>query len=303
MQANLQEAKRLCDALNIPYREELKGSTLTTMAVGGELFLIQPQSRESLVLIRKEFSNASIPIRILGGGSNLLISDAPLSDPVIQLGKTFKFFEQRHDQWSVGAGTGLMQFSRQVSEAGFSGLEFAGGIPATIGGAVYMNAGAHTGEIADVLNSVEVLLSDGSVEIISRKDLSMKYRSSGLPEGAIVLKAVFDLTLSDKEKTFELLKKNLEYRKKTQPLQLPSFGSVFKNPSPELSAGAVIESLGLKGMRVGGAEVSDLHANWIVNPKKNALAYEVHTLMTSIIDQANASGVELIPEVKRWGEF
>lgn len=297
---NLQEAKRICDALNVPYREAVRGSSLTTISIGGPLFLIQPQSQNSLKDVLKELYTSGIDSKVVGGGSNLLISDEGLDIPVIQLGKGFKEFELKNGVWSVGAAVGLMQFSRNVSEAGFSGLEFAGGIPAWIGGAVFMNAGAHKGEISEVLESVEIFFQDGRCETITRSDLQMQYRSANLPLNTIVSRANFRLTEGDKLKSFELLKKNLEYRKKTQPLQLPSFGSVFKNPSKELSAGSVIESLGLKGKHIGGASISELHANWIVNQKKNALCKEVEELIACIISAANDSGVLLEPEVVRW---
>lgn len=302
MSKNLLEVRRICDALRIPYKESVKGATLTTIAVGGNLFLIQPQDFASLTELITEFSNSKIKYRIAGGGSNLLISDDGLLDPVIQLGKGFKEFSLSGNIWSAGASVGLMQFSRNVSEAGFSGLEFAGGIPAWIGGAVFMNAGAHENEISDVLDSVDVLLPDGKLEKIKRSDLNMQYRSSGLPQSGIIIKATFKLTQGDKVKSFEKLKTNLEYRKKTQPLQLPSCGSVFRNPSKDLSAGSLIEKLGFKGKKIGGASVSELHANWIINQKKNATYLDVETLINEIITASKGAQTPLTPEVILWGE-
>jgi UDP-N-acetylmuramate dehydrogenase len=172
-----------------------------------------------------------------------------------------------------------MTVSRDLSQQGLSGLEFAGGIPATFGGAIFMNAGAHGHEISEVVTEVELLMSGGERNVLSNRDLNWKYRKSNLPKDSIVLSTKIKLVLSDSEQTFKHRAECLNYRKQTQPLTLPSAGSVFKNPSSTLSAGKLIEELGLKGYRIGEAEISSLHANWIVNPRKKASFNDVHSLI------------------------
>lgn len=269
----------------------MKGRDLTTIKTGGEIReLHRPKNSIELAELIKQLSS----YRILGFGSNLLISDEGVLEPVI----SFAGNELKIDGTTVTieAGFGLMSLARKTSELGLSGLEFGAGIPGSVGGACFMNAGAHGGEIGDVLSKVWFVTKDGKEECLSRAELKMDYRHSGI-EG-IITKAEFKLVYS--QKSSELLQKNLNYRKATQPLTLPSFGSVFRNPDGK-KAGEIIESLGLKGFSIGGAQVSELHANWIVNPLKNATSEDVLKLIRHIQEEASSkAGVSLIPEVVTW---
>ncbi len=268
----------------------MKGRDLTTIKTGGEIKkLYRPKTVIELIDLLKKFES----YKILGFGSNLLISDEGIEEPVISY--QGNSLEINGKEVIVEAGYGLMSLARKTSELGLSGLEFAGGIPASVGGACFMNAGAHGGEIGDVLSRVW-FVKDGREESLARSELKMSYRFSGID--GLVTKAQFSLVDSSNSK--ELLAKNLAYRKSTQPLSLPSFGSVFRNPDGK-KAGQIIESLGLKGFQIGGAKISELHANWIVNPLKNATSSEVMSLIQYVKDKAiNELGLELEPEVVMW---
>jgi UDP-N-acetylmuramate dehydrogenase len=194
-----------------------------------------------------------------------------------------------------------MSFSRKVSDEGFSGVEFAAGIPASVGGAVFMNAGAHGSEISSRIVEVRGLTGEGLEVRWSRHELPWSYRHSGLPTGCIITSVVLDLPPGDPKRISELCAHNIAERRARQPLALPSAGSVFKNPSSELPAGKILEELGMKGFAVGGAEVSRLHANWIVNPDRGATAADVVSVIAECQRRAlEERGVALEPEVRLW---
>lgn len=297
---------RVSEIVSGRVRESVPASTLTTIAIGGPLrALITVESVEELAAVRALLTSENQSSNVLGFGSNLLVSDRGVDSWIIKLGGSFKVIE------SIGPGllrlsasASLMTVSRKVSDDGLSGLEFAAGIPASIGGAVYMNAGAHGSEICERIVSVSGVLSDGQIAEWSRNELPWRYRFSGLPSGAAVTSVVLKLVSGDRESISRTCAEYLAHRKRTQPLALPSAGSVFKNPSLEAPAGRLLEAAGLKGSIVGGARVSDLHANWIVNPAKNASAKDVRDLMSHCISRVEAtSGITLQPEVRQWGEF
>jgi UDP-N-acetylmuramate dehydrogenase len=257
------------------------GKDYTTYAIGGQfLAFVEVNNEQELISVVKFLCENKISYKVLGAGSNLLISDHNISDWIVKLGKGFRSIENCSEtEFRVGSASSLMTVSRDLSQQGLSGLEFAGGIPATFGGAIFMNAGAHGHEISEVVTEVELLMSGGERNVLSNRDLNWEYRKSNLPKDSIVLSTKIKLVLSDSEQTFKHRAECLNYRKQTQPLTLPSAGSVFKNPSSTLSAGKLIEELGLKGYRIGEAEISSLHANWIVNPRKKASFNDVHSLI------------------------
>ncbi|HET7615677.1 MAG TPA: UDP-N-acetylmuramate dehydrogenase, partial [Bacillales bacterium] len=165
---------------------------------------------------------------------------------------------------TVGGGYPLVALSAIISRKGLSGLEFAGGIPGSVGGAVYMNAGAHGSDVSEILKKAQILFEDGSVRWLSREEMAFSYRTSILQsKPGICISAVFQLEKGDRDKIFGEMKEHKDYRRRTQPFDR-CCGSVFRNPLPE-HAGHLIESAGLKGYRIGGAQVSELHANFIVN--------------------------------------
>lgn len=194
------------------------------------------------------------------------------------------------------AGCSLARLAQEAGERGLKGLEFARGIPGTLGGAIVMNAGAHGGEIQNVLDSVKVLTEDGRVQTYDKKDLTFGYRECSLQGKAWILEAQLRLTSGEKEEIKRQMAENLEKRKAIQPLELPNAGSVFRNP-PGDSAGRLIEQAGWKGKKIGGAQVSTKHANFIVN-LGNATAQDVLSLVQAIQDDVlKKFGVRLLTEV------
>jgi UDP-N-acetylmuramate dehydrogenase len=301
------------DAVSIPLKE-VKGailsqvdlSDLTTYRVGGPAeWFSAPQNQEQLQAVREWAHQQSLPITVLGAGSNLLISDRGLPGFILS---TRYLRQQTIDAASglviVEAGKPLPRLCWQVAEQGLSGLEWAVGVPGTVGGAVVMNAGAHDGTIADSLVSAEVLHPNGQVSLLSREDLHYGYRTSSLQGSPIVvLRATFQLTPGiDPEIVAQTTQRHRDHRLKTQPYDQPSCGSVFRNPLPQ-KAGWLIEQSGLKGFRIGGAQVSPKHANFIVNCG-NATANDIYTLISviqkKILDKWELS---LHPEVKMLGDF
>ena len=288
-------------ASGVPVQESYPASKLTTMAVGGPSFLLTAENVEMLKIILVCSQKHDVQFRIIGAGSNLIISDAGSRLPIVRLGAEFRFLNKRDSSvFELGAAYSLMTASRELSADGYSGFEFAGGIPAQIGGAVTMNAGAHHSDIAQICESVSVLLPDGNEVTLNASELCFSYRHSQLPKDAIVVSARFKLSNSSADKTSALRQEFLNRRKQTQPLQFPSSGSVFRNPRSDLSAGALLERVGMKGVVEGGAEVSQLHANWIINPKRQAKTSEVLKLIDIAQSRAKKEGVDLLTEVRFW---
>jgi UDP-N-acetylmuramate dehydrogenase len=204
---------------------------------------------------------------------------------------------------TVGAGFSMIKLATIVANKGLSGLEFAGGIPGTVGGAVYMNAGAHGSDISSVLESAQILFEDGKIKVLKREELCFSYRTSVLQgrRRGICLEATFKLKHGDRDEIMKLMTAHKDYRRKTQPLQQPCCGSVFRNPKP-YSSGQLIERAGLKGYRVGDAQISTKHANFIVNLGQ-AKAKDVLILIKHIQETIfSLYGVELQPEVEVIGE-
>jgi len=292
---------------SIRVRSDLLGSKLTTYNVGGVLkSLLEVNSHTEASFVIKTLKDFKIPYRVIGGGSNLILPDDGMASPIIRLGAAFRTVEYSEDRdgsvlVKVGGAVALMTLVRQLSEKGISGLEFAGGIPALIGGAVKMNAGAHGGEIFSRLKSISVVTQTGDYDELDPHTLNPRYRHSGLPEGALVLGAVLSLTESDPSRCSEVRAHLLAERKARQPLTFPSAGSVFKNPSPDKAAGWLIEQCGLRGFVIGGAKISDMHGNWIVNSDRQAKASDIISLIdlakTKVKDQF---GLELETEQIIW---
>lgn len=279
------------------------GSACTTFAVGGPIeYLVEPHSEQAVAELLKTLSSEDRPYVILGSGSNVVIPDKGIGGIVIRLGKGLRYRKSLSEtRFEVGAAMSLMTLSRELSEAGLAGIEFAGGIPASIGGAVRMNAGAHGDEIASLLRSVTIVTRDGRIESLSPAEVGFSYRHSNFPAGSIVVRAELELTSSDRQTTAARRSEFLAERKRRQPLTLPSAGSVFKNPAGTLSAGALLEAAGMKGERIGGAQVSILHANWIVNDERSASASDISALVKLCKERVLAKdGISLEPEILLW---
>ena len=239
----------------------------TTFKTGGEAdVLIQPASAEQLSLLLRFCSEQGISPFILGNGSNLLVSDDGIRVPVIFIGEGFDTLRLL-DETTVyaGAGTPLIRLCKFALEHGLSGLEFAYGIPGSVGGAVFMNAGAYGGEMRDVVVRAEHLTMQGESGAFEGDTLEFGYRSSIYKKTPCVITgAVFKLQKGDPQQILSKMQELLQRRKDKQPLEYPSAGSVFKRPEGYF-AGALIEQSGLKGRRVGAAAVSEKHAGFIVN--------------------------------------
>lgn len=237
-------------------------STLSTFRIGGPCdYFIEVKEIDKLIELFKFCKKENLAYQIVGKGSNSLFSDHGFRGVVI-LNK-LDFLEAHEGQFRVGAGYSFSLLGAQTAKQGWMGLEFASGIPASVGGAVFMNAGANGRETCDFLRFVEFLHDDGSLACFTREELTFGYRHSPFQEmKGMILAATFKL-----EPNHEARQKQLEiidYRKKTQPLQEPSVGCIFRNPECS-TAGQLIEKAGLKGFQVGGVKVSEKHANFIVN--------------------------------------
>ena len=274
----------------------------TTFRVGGPadaLFL--PESAEQLLKALDAAKAAEAPCLVIGNGSNLLVRDGGIRGLVIVLGEGYAEVTRDGNVVTAQAGASLARVSAFAQANGLSGLEFASGIPGTLGGGCAMNAGAYGGQLSDVLIDAEVLLG-GEVRTLTKDEMQMGYRTTRpLREGGIVLSARFGLTPDDGEAILARMKDLNARRRDKQPLNYPSAGSVFKRPEGHF-AGALIQEAGLKGRTVGGAQVSEKHAGFIVNIG-GATAADVENLIHLVQDAVEAmSGIRLETEVRILGE-
>ncbi|MCP8616602.1 UDP-N-acetylmuramate dehydrogenase [Salirhabdus salicampi] len=240
----------------------------TTMKIGGpaDLF-IEPNGIDELKTALKILKEKQIPIRVIGRGSNLLIDDQGIRGAVIKMGTGMDHIEEKdNDVIRVGAGYPLVKLATIMSRQGKRGLAFAGGIPGSVGGAVYMNAGAHGSDVSNILTKAHILFPDGELKWLTNKDMEFSYRTSVLQQRrkGYCVEAEFQLETGDKESIIKEMKHYKDYRRETQPWNNPCAGSIFRNPLPQY-AGQLVEKAGLKGYKIGGAKISDLHGNFIVN--------------------------------------
>jgi UDP-N-acetylmuramate dehydrogenase len=238
----------------------------------------------------------AIPLFILGGGSNLLIRDGGIRGIVVLLRGAFRSYcvelcapavAPAVAHVHVGVGYPLSRLALQLARQGWSGLEFAYGIPGTLGGAMVMNAGTHLGDMSRVLVTARMLFSHGQVQELPASALGLRYRGSSYPPDAVLLGATLRLQQGQREQIETLMHESYARRQRTQPLAQPNAGSIFKNP-PGTAAGRLIEALGLKGTRIGGAMISPLHANVIVNVS-HATAADVTALMAQVQERVRAA--------------
>jgi len=276
----------------------------TTIRIGGPAdTLVYPENKAQLAGWLKTGEVSFI----LGGGSNVLVADAGVRGVTLRLARGFSdvaITRRRDGTVTVvaQAGVGLTRLAGLLMKEAVAGFEFAHGIPGLLGGALVMNAGVKDGEMKDVVESVTAVAAGGSEKIIGRDDCGFAYRSSAFPRGAALVEATLRLRAGEREAIHEKMKRNQTERKTKQPLEYPSAGSVWKNP-PGDHAGRLIEAAGLKGARVGGAEVSVKHANFIVN-RGGATAAQVLALMNRVEKEVfDSSGVALEREIKLIGEF
>lgn len=257
----------------------------TTIKIGGpaELF-VEPSSVENLEATMHLIRKYKVQWVAIGRGSNLLVSDRGISGVVIKLGSGLDKVEINGTTLTVGGGHSLVSLATSISRKGLSGLEFASGIPGSVGGAVFMNAGAHGSDISKILEKALVLFEDGTLEWVANEEMEFSYRTSVLQKKrpGVVVEAVFSLKEGNKDSIFGEMQKNKDYRKETQPWNFPCAGSIFRNPLPNY-AGKLIEVAGLKGYQIGGAKISEMHGNFIVNTG-NAKADDVLQLIQHVKD-------------------
>ncbi|UII57320.1 UDP-N-acetylmuramate dehydrogenase [Cytobacillus spongiae] len=257
----------------------------TTIKIGGPAdLLIEPSSVENLETVMKLIKEYNVKWTAIGRGSNLLVSDKGIEGVVIKLGAGIDLLEVNGTEVTVGGGYSLITLATIISRKGLTGLEFAGGIPGSVGGAVYMNAGAHGSDISQILTKAYVLLEDGTMQWLTKDEMEFSYRTSVLQKKrpGIVVEAVFQLYEGDKDSIVGKMQQNKDYRKETQPWNFPCAGSIFRNPLPNY-AGKLIEVAGLKGHSIGGAKISEMHGNFIVNAG-NAKAQDVLDLIQFVKD-------------------
>ena len=279
-------------------QENVSLAGYTTFRIGGPAdVLVQAGEEEQLEKVLAWCQESGRPWILLGRGSNVLVDDAGFRGTVILLDGTLAQIEVRGDQITAGAGASLARIARTALEHELTGVEYAAGIPGTLGGAVYMNAGAYGGEIGRTVSSVRYLDREGIHEI-GPEEAGFEYRSSRfMRENAIVLGAEMTLQPGDRQAIMDRMQELAEQRKSKQPLEYPSAGSMFKRPEG-FFAGKLIQDAGLAGYSVGGAQVSEKHCGFVIN-RGNATAEDVRELVRQVADRVEQTfGVRLEPEVR-----
>ncbi|MGK7873567.1 MAG: UDP-N-acetylmuramate dehydrogenase [Xenococcaceae cyanobacterium] len=287
-------------------RPQVRLANLTSFRVGGlAQWYVEPRNREGLQATFEWFQSQNLPLTLLGAGSNLLVSDRGIPGLVISTRHL------RHTQFdpdtgkvTASAGVPIARLAWRAARRGWRGLEWAVGIPGTVGGAVVMNAGAHNQCTGDILVDALVVSPDGRIEKLTPEDLGYSYRTSILQgDQRLAIQATFQLEPGfTRAEVMATTDQNLKQRKSSQPYHLPSCGSVFRNPNPH-AAGWLIEQIGLKGHQIGGAQVAHRHANFILNCG-SATADDIFRLIRYIQEQVEYNwSLSLEPEVKLLGEF
>lgn len=298
---------KLIDALNRvvdpeDVLEDVPLSEHTTFQVGGPAdIFVEPSTSEQVIAVLKACDAAGVPRFVLGAGSDLLVSDNGYRGVIIST-ERLRGMERDGDRLTFGAGVTLKDATAKACELGLSGFEFACGIPGSIGGACFMNAGAYDGQMADVLESVQAVMPDGGIESIGVADLDLGYRQSRIRnEGLVVLSATVRLTPGDPAAIRAKMDDLNARRAAKQPLEYGSAGSTFKRPEGYF-AGKLITDAGLKGYRVGNACVSTKHAGFVIN-LGGATSADVHAVIEHVQDEVQRQfGVHMEPEVRFLGE-
>ena len=295
------EQMRTC-CRNVEIREHVRLDAYTTLRVGGEADgFAEPENEAQLSSLFRAARETATPVLLLGNGSNTLVRDGGFRGLAIHLGKRFAAVEVRGDSVSAQAGALLSTLARTARDACLTGLEFAQGIPGTVGGGVFMNAGAYGGELGAHIVSVRVL--DGEeIRDVPAADMAFSYcHSRAMEEGWVILGALFRLEAGDGAAIDAAMRDYAARRKEKQPLEFPSAGSFFKRPAGHF-AGQLIEEAGLKGKAVGGAQVSEKHAGFLIN-RGGATAADFLALKELVQEEVyRRFGVRLEPEVRIVGE-
>lgn len=276
----------------------------TTFRAGGPAdYYVEPETRKELAFVLDLCRQRGVPYYILGNGSNLLVGDKGYRGVMVAMGKSWAGVEAEGCRLRAGAGALLSAAARLALKESLEGMEFASGIPGTVGGAVVMNAGAYGSELSDVLGLVTVLTPEGQIQRLSSKELKLGYRTSCVcSRRLVVLEAEFVLALGQEEGIRRRMEELAAKRRARQPLEYPSAGSTFKRP-PGNFAGKLIEEAGLQGFSVGDAQVSEKHCGFVIN-RGEATAADILTVCREVQRRVlEHSGVELELEVKLLGEF
>ena len=275
----------------------------TSFRIGGPAdVLAQPADEAELAALLKRAAEHAVPVTLIGNGSNLLVRDKGIRGLVIKLSNSFSDMKALGNELTFGSGISLAMASKKAASLSLSGLEFAVGIPGTIGGAVYMNAGAYDGEMAKVVTSVRVMDMQGKISELQASELDFAYRHTALQNSGLIVTSVTCVLQPDEADAIAAKMADFSQRRiSKQPLELPSAGSMFKRP-PGYFAGTLIDQTGLKGYTVGGAQVSTKHAGFVVNVG-GATAQDVLQLISDVQSKVFAAhGVRLEPEVLVLGE-
>jgi UDP-N-acetylmuramate dehydrogenase len=274
----------------------------TAVRVGGPAdLLVRPADPDALAALLRAVRELSVPLTILGGGANTLVADAGVRGVVLRLPQGFGEEAQDGSRLLLGAGAPTTRLSSRAHAAGLVGMEFVAGIPGTLGGAVAMNAGTKIGEMKDVVSAVELATADGA-GFVPATSLGFAYRTCRLPAGAVITRVQLTLRPGDVAESERIMQQDRDGRRRTQPLDRPTFGSTFTNPPGDF-AGRLVEAVGLKGHRVGGATWSDVHANFVSN-LGGATARDVLALMRLARTRVEQRfGISLETEVRLVGEF
>jgi len=298
----------LREAVRGEIKEDSPLARYSTYRIGGPATVFLPASVEDVVAGLRVAASAGVPVFPLGLGSNVLLPDEGLEALVVRLGKGLDAVRNENERWWFGAGLPAPLAARKTAKQGWAGLHMMVGVPGTVGGGVYMNAGCHGGQWADVTTRVTVAALNGDVRVMEAIQIPWQYRRSGL-ENLLVLEAEVRLTQRDAAELDAEVERLFAWRQEGTPFNQPCCGSVFKNPNPPApagwdrpwTAGSVLEAAGLKGVRAGGAEVSPMHANYFVNTG-NATAADVRALIARARETVEKQfGVQLETEVKLIG--
>ncbi|MFY9176813.1 MAG: UDP-N-acetylmuramate dehydrogenase [Caldicoprobacterales bacterium] len=290
----------------IPSERILKDEPMkkhTSFRIGGPAdIMVLPANEEEIIHTLKVCKDTSVPIFIMGNGSNLLVRDKGIRGVVLKISENYSNIDIGGKTIKAQSGVLLSTLSRAAVRHSLKGLEFASGIPGTLGGAITMNAGAYGGEMKDVVVSVRCIDSNGKIHILDEEEMNFGYRTSCIQTTDLIVSEV-DMVLEygDQQESLDLMADLARRRREKQPLAYPSAGSTFKRPVGYY-AGKLIQDCGLKGLRIGDAQISDLHAGFIIN-LGNATAQNVIDLIKKVQDIIyDKYGVEMVPEVRIVGE-
>jgi len=292
----------LRDACGDRVRADVPMAPLTNFRIGGPAAIFfEPDSTEDLRAVAEAVARTGVAVAIVGKGSNVLVADEGFDGAVLRLGRGFRWSARAGDTVTAGAAMPLPALAGVAQQHGLAGLGFGVAIPASLGGAVRMNAGAHDGQMADVVSTVDIFeLGSDRTRTLGADEVGFAYRSTALPSGAVVVAAALHLRPGDPAEIRASMDAARTWRRDTQPLAEPNCGSVFTNPPGEHAA-ALIDAAGLKGAAIGGASVSTKHANFIVTAS-GATAADVRALIDLVrAGVSRASGIDLQTEVRTIG--